>query len=82
MTSLDQMITIIKAENPTIQMGDDTNGYTPVSGADYDAQIQQWAEARLAKQAQVSAAQTARTLALAKLEALGLTVDDLAALGL
>ena len=54
-----------------------------------DAEYNKWlednakAEAKAEAQAQAEAeAQTKRTTALAKLEALGLTVDDLEALGL
>lgn len=85
MTTKAEMIAIIKAENPTLQVGDDERGYTPIVGADYDAQIAEWADGRLAKEAKADAeaqAATDKASATAKLVALGLTADDVKALGL
>ena len=75
MTTLNEMIEIIKAENPTLQVGDDEQGYTQLSKADYEAQVQAWADGRLAKEAQLAEAEA---VAQAKLEA----VTKLTALGL
>lgn len=85
MTTKTQMIAIIKAENPTLQVGNDEQGYTDLTGAEYEAQIEQWAEGRLAKEAKLAEAaanEAAKEAAQAKLAALGLTTDDLKALGL
>jgi hypothetical protein len=82
MTTLNEMIAIIKTENPTLQVGDDEQGYTPITGADYEAQILDWAEARFAKQSAKEKAETAKAAAEAKLAALGLLPEDLIALGL
>ena len=85
MTTKTQMIAIIKAENPTLQVGNDEQGYTDLTGAEYEAQIEQWAEGRLdkeAKLAEAAANEAAKEAAQAKLAALGLTTDDLKALGL
>jgi hypothetical protein len=82
MTTLNEMIAIIKAENPTLQVGDDEQGYTPITSADYEAQILEWAEARFAKQTAKEKAEAAKASAEAKLAALGLLPEDLIALGL
>jgi hypothetical protein len=82
MTTLNEMIAIIKAENPTIQIGDDDAGYTKLSTAEYNAQVADWANARLAKEAKLAEAEAvaiAKTEAAEKLTALGI---DPKALGL
>lgn len=82
MTTLNEMIAIIKAENPTLQVGDDQQGYKQLSSKDYDAQITEWAKGRLekeAKQAEADAVATAKIEAATKLTALGI---DPKALGL
>lgn len=82
MTTLNEMIEIIKAENPTIQVGDDEQGYTQLTSAEYDAQVAEWAKgrlAKLAKQTEEEAILSAKTDAVAKLTALGI---DPKALGL
>jgi hypothetical protein len=79
MTTLNEMIAIIKAENPTLQVGDDEQGYTQLSATDYEAQITQWAENRFAKEAKIAAEEAeAQTIATAKLDA----VEKLTALGI
>jgi hypothetical protein len=86
MTTKNEMIAIIKAENPNgLQVGDDVQGYTQLSDAEYEAQIAEWADARLAKEAkllQIAQDEAAKAAAEAKLAALGLTAHDLKALGL
>jgi hypothetical protein len=89
MTTKKEMIEIIESENPTLRLGDEENGYTELTGTNYDAVISEWADARLAKlqeQASVDAEADAKAQAKAtaegKLAALGLTTDDLMALGL
>ena len=74
MTTKAEMIAIIKAENPTLRLGDDEQGYTQLSPADYEAQIEVWADKRLAKEAAVVKAATDKAALLAKL---GLTADQL-----
>jgi len=89
MTTLNEMIAIIKTENPTLQVGSDEQGYTQLSAADYETTISEWADARLKKEAKAAADEAAaiqaeanKAIATAKLAALGLTTDDLKALGL
>ena len=73
MTTKTEMIAIIKAENPTLQIGDDEQGYTQLSAADYEAQIANWADGRLAKEAAAAQAATDKATLLAKL---GITADE------
>jgi hypothetical protein len=75
MTTLNEMIAIIKAENPTIQIGDDDAGYTKLTPGEYDAQVLDWANARLAKEAKLAEAEA---MATAKVE----TAEKLIALGI
>lgn len=78
--TLEGMIEIIKAENPTLQVGNDEDGYTELSKADYDKTILEWANARLDKIQREQAKLDAKAAAEAKLAALGLSPDDLKAL--
>jgi len=86
MTTKQEMLAIIKAENPEgLRVGSDQDGYTELSKAETDAILDSWAEARLAKEvalAEAEAKAEAKAAAQAKLAALGLTVSDLEALGL
>jgi hypothetical protein len=66
MTTLNEMIEIIEAENPTIQVGDDEQGYTQLSPEDYEVQVKEWAHGRLDKEARQTQAEL---VAQAKLEA-------------
>jgi hypothetical protein len=66
MTTLNEMIAIIKAENPTLQVGDDEQGYTQLDSAEYEAKVKEYAQARLAKEAKLAEAES---VAQAKLEA-------------
>jgi hypothetical protein len=83
MTTKKEMIEIIKAENPTLQIGDDEKGYTQLSADEYDAVINEWANVRLAKekiQAELEAAaleaETKEAERKAIFERLGLTADE------
>jgi hypothetical protein len=83
MTTLNEMIEIIKAENPNgLRVGDDEAGYTNLTPTEYESQIAEWAQNRLdkeAKQAEAQAKAEAKLDALDKLTALGI---DPKALGL
>lgn len=82
MRTLNEMVAIIKAENPTLQVGDDEQGYTQLNATEYEAKVKEYAEARLAKEAKLAEAEavaTAKTEAAEKLIALGI---DPKALGL
>ena len=89
MKTKSQFIAELKSEYPVIQIGSDQVGYTELTPAEYEAQISEWADTLLAKQeAEALAeeknteAEVAKEAAEAKLAALGLTADDLKALGL
>ena len=84
MTTLKEMIEIIKTENPSLKTGSDELGYVELSKDEYNATIESWAEARLKKEAkdlELAKAKEAKDAAIAKLAALGLDVDDLKSLG-
>ena len=89
MTTKAQAITTLKEQYPTIKIGSDAIGYTELNAAEYEAQISEWADIQLADEAKAAAdkaaadeAEAAKETAQAKLAALGLTADDLKALGL
>jgi hypothetical protein len=73
MTTKTEMIALLKAENPTLQIGNDVDGYTNLSKTDYDATIEQWADARLAKEAKLAQIEADATAKEALLEKLGIT---------
>jgi len=76
MKTKQEMIEIIKAENPALKLGDDDAGYTELSATEYEAQIAEWADARLAKEAIVLEVQSKATAKTALLERLGITEDE------
>jgi hypothetical protein len=78
--TLEGMIEIIRAENPTLQVGNDDDGYTELSKADYEKTILEWANARLDKIQREQTKIDAKAAAEAKLAAIGLSPDDLKAL--
>ena len=89
MTTKAQAITTLKEQYPTIQIGSDAIGYTELSPTEYETQISEWADIQLADEAKAAAdkaaadkAEADKAVATAKLAALGLTTDDLKALGL
>jgi hypothetical protein len=72
MTTLNEMIEIIKAENPTIQVGDEEQGYTELNQEEYDAQVKAWAQGRLDKDTKQAEELAAKLDAIAKVTALGI----------
>ena len=89
MTTREEMIETVTAENPIIRIGDDEKGYVDASADEKSKLISQWADIRLADEAKAAAdkaeadkAEADKLAAQAKLAALGLTADDLKALGL
>lgn len=80
-----ELIAQLKKDNPILREGSEEQGYIELTAAEYDARISQWADNILAKEAAAQAAAEAaakKAAAEAKLAALGLTADDLKALGL
>jgi len=89
MTTKAEAIKALKLEYPTLKSGSDKTGYTDLSLTDYEATIEAWANNQLAEEAQAAAqeadaikAAADKAAAQAKLAELGLTADDLKALGL
>ena len=80
MTTKNEMINLLKVEFPTLRVGDEDKGYTELSSDEYQAQIEQWAEARLAKEKAKAEAETARQTKIAAYEKLGLTEAEIEAL--
>jgi len=80
MTTKTQMITQIKKENPTLQLGNELDGYTKMIGVDYEVIILEWAENRLAKETAATEAQAitdaTATQKAALLARLGITADE------
>lgn len=76
MTTLNEMIEIIRTENADgIRIGDDEQGYTHLSAADYEATLEKWAKGRLEKQAKKAEAEAvieAKKQAIIKLTELGI----------
>jgi hypothetical protein len=82
MKTKEQLIAAFKLEYPTLRVGNEEEGYTELSNADYEATLESWADRQIAKESAEAEAETKRAAAETKLAALGLTTDDLKALGL
>ena len=78
----DEIIADLREKNPVMKSGNDTDGYIEFTTEEYEAQINAWAD-YLIEDAEIKAkAEADKAAAQAKLAALGLTTDDLKALGL
>jgi hypothetical protein len=80
-----ELIAQLKKDNPTLREGSDQQGYTELNAEEYEARINLWADNLLAKQAEAAAkaeAEAKKLEAQAKLAAIGITAEDLKALGL
>ena len=80
-----EKIAALKKEFPTLKVGSDETGYTEMDAVEYEATISEWADVELAKDAKAEADKAemaAKQSAQAKLAALGLTADELKALGI
>lgn len=80
MTTKTELITKLKAEYPTLKIGNDDDGYTELEAKDYAAQIEQWADALLEQQNHEAALKTAADAKAALLAKLGITADEAALL--
>jgi hypothetical protein len=80
MITKNEMIEIIKTENPSLRIGDDESGYTELSAEEYEAQINEWADARLAKELAKADAEALRQSKISAYEKLGLTQAEIEAL--
>ncbi len=75
-----EMIEIIKAENPTLRIGNDQDGYTQLTDNEYEAQIEEWADARLTKEQSKLEKEAARLVKISAYEKLGLSETEIEAL--
>jgi hypothetical protein len=72
-----EIIEIIKTENLNgLRTGSDETGYTDLTSAEYELQVAEWADGRLAKLAQEAAAEQAAIDKAALLAKLGITADE------
>jgi hypothetical protein len=77
MTTKQEMLAIIKAENPEgLRVGSDQDGYTELSKAETDAILDSWAEARLAKEKAIAEAEAKAAAKADLLNRLGITADE------
>ena len=80
-----EIIAQLKKDYPTLREGSNLQGYTNLDAEEYEARINLWADNLLAKQAEATAkaeAEAKKLEAQAKLAAIGITAEDLKALGL
>ncbi len=85
----EEIIADLKLKNPVMKSGNDTDGYIEYTPEQYEAQIQSWADYveqeqinKLKQEKELTERAARKAAAEAKLAALGLTADDLKALGL
>lgn len=85
MKTKEQIIVELKTEFPTLRDGSEEVGYRELTPEQYEDTIDRWAAWIISQQELEAAAEKAvadKEAAEAKLAALGLTTDDLKALGL
>jgi hypothetical protein len=76
MTTKEEIIAAIKAENPTLRAGSDEDGYVDLTVEEYEAEVNRWADARLTKLANKEALKKAEADKKALLAKLGITADE------
>ena len=76
MTTKQEMIELLKAEFPSLRVGDNDSGYTELSADEYETKIAEWADARLAKDAKAAEAEAKAQAKAELLERLGITADE------
>ena len=77
MTTKQEMLAIIKAENPKgLRVGNDQDGYTELSKAETDEILDSWAEARLAKEKAMAEAEAKLAAKADLLNRLGITEEE------
>ena len=81
MTTKTEKIAALKTKYPVLRVGSEETGYTELSAEDYEAKIAEWANNELAKEQTEADIIAAKNAAITKFEALGLTADEIAALG-
>lgn len=81
MTTKSELVAQLKKDYPTLTKGINDEVVT-LDSKEYEATISEWADNQIAKEEAEKAALAAKESAQAKLAAIGLTADDLKALGL
>jgi len=76
MSTKAETVATLKAEYPTLRVGDDERGYEDLSPTDYEATIAGWADNQLANEAKAEAIIQAATDKAALLTKLGITADE------
>ena len=77
MTTKEEMLEIIKAENPNgLRVGNEEEGYTQLSQDETDAILDSWADARLAKQAALVESEAKAAAKADLLVRLGITEEE------
>ena len=80
MATKTEIIAALKAEYPTLKTGNDDEGYTDLKSADYETQINAWADNLLAEEAKAAEEAKTETAKAALLKRLGITADEAALL--
>ncbi len=73
MTTKSEIIAQLKTQYPTLKVGDDEQGYTDLTSAEYEAQIAEWAENEYKSVTEQAKAEADKAALLAKL---GITADE------
>ena len=76
MTTKNEIIEILKNQFPTLKVGSDDKGYTELSADEYDATINEWANAKLARETKTAEAEANAAAKAAILDRLGITADE------
>ena len=76
MTTKQEMIKLLKTDFGTLRVGGDDVGYSELSAEEYEATINDWANARLAKEAKADEAEAKAAEKQALLDRLGITADE------
>lgn len=76
MTTKEQLIETLKLQFPTLQIGNDNDGYTDLSQKEYDTKIEQWADAKLLKIKKESELERQKIAKLELLNRLGITEEE------
>ena len=71
-----ELIEQYKLENPTLRRGSEEDGYEEITGAEYDAIIESWADAQITKDAKIAEAEAKAESRAALLDKLGITEDE------
>jgi hypothetical protein len=73
---IDEIKAELKAANPTLKRGSDEDGYVEISGDEYEAIIDSWAEDTYAKELEAQAKAQAKSERIILLNKLGITEDE------